>query len=42
MISFFHVLVINSVTVLGFPFEPGRDSLQEPFFNKDDENETEQ
>ena len=26
----------------GFPFEPKRDSLQEQFFNEDDENETEQ
>ena len=32
----------GSVTVLGSPTEPERDSPQEPFFNKDDENETEQ
>ena len=31
-----------SVTVLGFQFEPGRDSLQGLFLNEDDENETEQ
>ena len=30
------------VTVLGFQLEPGRDSLQGPFFNKDEEKETEQ
>ena len=28
--------------MLGFQFEPKRDSLQELFFNEDDENETEQ
>ena len=28
--------------MLDFPFEPERESLQEPFFNEDDENETEQ
>ena len=28
--------------MLGSPTEPERDSPQEPFFNKDDENETEQ
>ena len=32
----------SSVTVLGFQFEPERDFLQEPFFQKDDVNETEQ
>ena len=33
----------SSVTVLGFQFEPERDSPQEPFFKEDDElNETEQ
>ena len=30
------------VTVLGFQFEPERDSLQEPLFNEHDENEAEQ
>ena len=28
--------------MLHFQFEPEIDSLQEPFFNEDDENETEQ
>ena len=28
--------------MLNFPFEPERDSLQEPFRNEDDENETDQ
>ena len=32
----------SSVTVLGFQFEPERDSLQGPFFKEDDKNETEQ
>ena len=32
----------SSVTVLGFQFEPERDSPQEPFFKEDDVNETEQ
>ena len=32
----------SSVTVLGFQFEPERDSLQEPFFKEDDVKETEQ
>ena len=32
----------SSVTVLGFQFEPERDSPQEPFFKEDDENETEE
>ena len=32
----------SSVTVLGFQFEPERDFLQEPFFQEDDVNETEQ
>ena len=32
----------SSVTVLGIQFEPERDSLQEPFFNEEDENEVEQ
>ena len=32
----------SSVTVPGFQFGPERDSLQEPFFNEDDENETKQ
>ena len=32
----------SSVTVLGFQFEPERDSPQEPFFKEDDDNETEQ
>ena len=41
-VSFFDILDNSSVTVLNFPLEPGRDSLQEPFFNEDDENETEQ
>ena len=41
-ISFFNILNNSSVTVLGVPFEPVRDSLQEPFFHEDDENETEQ
>ena len=27
----------SSVTVLGFQFEPVRDSLQEPFFNENKE-----
>ena len=27
--------------MLGFPFEPERDSLQELFFNEDDNNKTE-
>ena len=30
------------ITVLNFPLEPESNSFQEPFFNKDDENETEQ
>ena len=30
------------ITVLNFLLEPEKDSFQEPFFNKDDENETEQ
>ena len=41
-ISFFNILDNSYVTVLNFLFEPERDSLQEPFFNEDDENETEQ
>ena len=41
-ISFFNILDNSSVTMLGFPFEHERDYLQEPFFNEDDENETEQ
>ena len=28
--------------MLNFPFGPERDSLQESFFNEDDENETDQ
>ena len=32
----------SSVIVLGFQFEPERDSLQEPFFKEDDVKETEQ
>ena len=32
----------SSVTVLFFQFEPERDSLQEPFFSEDDQNEAEQ
>ena len=32
----------SSATVLGFQFEPERDSLQEPFYQEDDVNETEQ
>ena len=32
----------SSVTVLGFQFEPERDSLQGSFFKEDDKNETEQ
>ena len=32
----------SSATVLGFPFEHERDSLQKLFFNEDDDNETEQ
>ena len=32
----------SSVTVLGFQFEPERDSPQEPCFKEDDHNETEQ
>ena len=38
-ISFFDIMDC-SVNVLGFQFEIGRYSLQEPFFNKDDDNET--
>ena len=41
-ISFFNILDNSSVTVLDFSFESESDSLQEPLFNKDDENETEQ
>ena len=41
-ISFFNKRDNSSVTILGFPFEPERDFLQERFFNEDDENETEQ
>ena len=40
--SFLDKLDNSSVTGLGFLFEPERDSHQESFFNKDDENETEQ
>ena len=32
----------SSVTVLGFQFEPERDSLHKLFFKGNDENETEQ
>ena len=32
----------SSITVLGFQFEPERDSPQEPIFKEDDGNETEQ
>ena len=32
----------SSVTVLGFQFEPERDSLQGSFFKEDDKNETKQ
>ena len=32
----------SSITVLGFQFEPERDSSQKPFFREDDNNETEQ
>ena len=32
----------NSVIVRGFQFEAERHSLQDTFFNEDDENETEQ
>ena len=35
-------ILANCVTVLNFSFEPERDSFQEPFFNEDNENETEQ
>ena len=28
--------------MLGFPLEPERESLQEPYFDEDDENETDQ
>ena len=28
----------SSITVLGFQFEPERNSPQEPFFKEDDEN----
>ena len=41
-ISFFNILDNSSVTVLDFSFESESDSLQEPLFNEDDENETEQ
>ena len=41
-ISFFSIPNNSSVTVLNFPFGPERDSLQESFFNEDDENETDQ
>ena len=41
-ISFFNILNNSSVTVRDFLFEPEWDSLQEPFFNEDDENETKQ
>ena len=41
-ISFFSIVDNSSVTVLSFQFEHERDSIQEPFFNEDDENETEQ
>ena len=39
---FFNILDNSSVTALNVPFEPERDSLQEPFFNENDGNETEQ
>ena len=39
-ISFFNILDNSSVTVLDFPFEHERGSLQEPFFKKDDDNES--
>ena len=42
MISFFNIMDNVSATVLSFHFDPERDSLQEPFLNEDDENETEQ
>ena len=41
-ISFFNILDNSSVTVLDFSFESESDSLQEPLFNEDEENETEQ
>ena len=41
-ISFFNILDNSSVTVLDFSFESESDSPQEPLFNENDENETEQ
>ena len=41
-ISLFNIIDNSSVTVLDFQFKSKRDSLQEPFFKEDDENETEQ
>ena len=38
----FNKLDNSSVTVLGVPFQPEGDSLQESFLNKDNENEKEQ
>ena len=37
-----NIISKSSVTVLSFQFENERDSLQEPYFNEDDENKTEQ
>ena len=39
---FFNIMGNSSVTVPGFQHEPERHSLQEPFFNENDDNETEQ
>ena len=40
-ISFLMYLINSYETLLSFPFQPETDSLQEPFFNEDDKNETE-
>ena len=40
-VLFFNITDNSSVTVIGFQFELGRDSFQEPFFDKYDENEIE-
>lgn len=42
MILFFNIIVNSSIIVVGFQFELERDTLQESFFNENDENENEQ